>query len=183
MRQALYTLRASLPVQGDVRRIEVTGGLRRPHLEITTDRQALRWDVGNTLAPQLLEATALDVEAEREQRVLHNGHRMGGSATSTLARAIEDLVERIGRPHALGSPRVLGIAEALYLRTDHGVAVYDIAAPDGPREVHTLSGPGWFENTVASLNLMVRHDPERQVIDVYEVAARHTVAKTPARRG
>jgi len=180
VRQALYTLRASLPVQGDVRRIEVTGGLRCPRLEITTDRQALRWDVGNTLAPQLLEATALGVEAEREQRVLHNGHRMGGSPTSTLARAIEDLVERIGRPHALGSPRVLGIAEALYMRTDHGVAIYDIAAPDCPREVHTLSGPGWFENTVTSLNLMVRHDPERQVIDVYEVAARHTVAKTPA---
>jgi len=181
VRQTFYSLRASLPVQGKVRRIEVTGALREPHLAVTTDRQTLRWDVRNPLAPQLLEATtrhAVDEpkeQKEQDEGVLHNGRQLGGAATPNLTRALANLVSRLGHPQAVGNPRVLGFAETLYLRTAHGAAVYDISAPDQPQEIHTLSAPGWCEDTAASLNLMARHDRARQTIDLYEVAARHTV--------
>jgi hypothetical protein len=101
VRQTLYGLRASLPVQGGVQGLKVTGSLREPQLAITTDRHASRWDVRNALAPVLLQATALS--------------------------------DGCGVPSA------------------------DAAA------------------SVSYGNLMARHDPARQVVDLYEVAGRHTV--------
>ena len=178
VRQTLYNLRASLPVQGEMRRIEFKGALRRPHLGVITDRQTLRWDVRNPLAPQLLEATARQPvleQEEREERILHNGREMGGSGTPNVNRALTNLFKRLGQPQAVGIPSVLGFAEPLYLRTMQGAAIYDISAPDQPQEIHTLSAPGWYENTAASLNLMARYDCARHVIDLYEVAAWHTV--------
>lgn len=72
-------------------------------------------------------------------------------------------------------PLDLGIAEALYLRTERGVSVYDISSPDDPQEIHAMTDPGWFENTARSRNLLVRHDSESQMVEVYEVAARCTI--------
>ena len=117
VRQALYILRSTLPVQGDVRRIEVSGSLRRPSLDVATDSQAIRWDVSNAVAPQLLEATARQSDPDAEQQVLHCGHRLGGLLTPAIRRALERLVDRHGHPREVGSPRVLGVAETLYLRT------------------------------------------------------------------
>jgi hypothetical protein len=134
--------------------------------------------VRNPIAPQLLEATArhaVDVQEQGEERVLHNGGQLGGVGTPNLRRALAELFNRQGHAQAVGSPRVLGFAETLYLRTTQCAAVYDISAPDQPQEIHTLSAPGWYEDTAASLNLMARHDRARQTIDLYEVAIRHTV--------
>lgn len=175
VRQTLYGLRATLPVQGDVRNIEVGGSLRQPQLEIATRRQHLRWDVRNSLAPQLLQATERDAAVEGDTRVLHCGSRVGGSVSVALDRALERLVGQLGRAHALGSPRILGVAEALYLRTDRGASVYEVDAPEGPTEIHMLPAPGWYENTVASMNLLARHDRARQVVELYEVAGRRIV--------
>jgi hypothetical protein len=100
---------------------------------------------------------------------------MGGSGTPNVNRALTNLFKRPGQPQAVGIPSVLGFAEPLYLRTMQGAAIYDISAPDQPQEIHTLSAPGWYENTAASLNLMARYDCARHVIDLYEVAAWHTV--------
>lgn len=176
--QTLYSLQASLPVEGEIRRIEFTGALRQPHLEVTTDRQSLRWDVRNSLAPQLLEATARQAASQEEGRedwILHNGREMGGTCTPDFTRAIANLVQRLGKPHAVGIRSVLGSAKALYFRTAQGATIYDIADPDQPEEMHSLSAPGWHEDTAASLSLMARHDRVRHAIDLYEVAARHTV--------
>ena len=179
VRQTLYSLRASLPVQGEMRQIEFKGALHRPQLGIMTDGQTLRWDVSNSIAPQLLEATALqrrDQEEEEQQEwILHNRRHMGGRCTANVTRAITSLLQRLGQPHAVGIRGVSGFSEALYFRTAQGAAIYDISDPDQPQEIHTLSIPGWYEDTAASLNLMARHDRARHVIDLYEVAARHTV--------
>jgi hypothetical protein len=89
VRQTLYSLRATLPVQGNPRRIEVTGSLRRPCVEVTTTSHLLRWHVRNALAPQLLEATTrVDTEGAHI-RVLRSGHRLGGTVSATLERALE----------------------------------------------------------------------------------------------
>jgi hypothetical protein len=178
VRQTLYSLQTSLPVQGEVRRIEVTGSLRQPHLAVTTDRQTLRWDVGNPLSPYLLEATTrypVDKQEEPEARVLHNRYLLGGRSIPNLIRALTNFFNGLRHPHAVGGPHVPGFAETLDLRTTQSAPVYDISAPDQPQEIHTLSIPGWYEDTAASLNLMARHDRARHVIDLYEVAARHTV--------
>jgi hypothetical protein len=178
VQQTLYTLQTSLPVQGEIRRIEFKGALRQPHLHITTDQQVLRWDVRNSVAPQLLEATARPAASEEEARkewVLHNGRHIGGPCPANFIRALAGLVERLGEPLAVGIRNLSGFAEALYIRTAKGAAIYDITTPDKPEEIHSVSSHGWYEGTASSLNLMVRHDPARQVIDLYEVAARHIV--------
>ena len=176
--QTLYSLRASLPVQGEIQRIEFKGALRQPHLEVTTDRQSLRWDVRNSLAPHLLQATTRQVvhqEEGTEEWILHNGRQMGGPCTPNFIRALASLVQRLGQPHAVGIRSVSGFAEVMYFRTAQGAAIYDIAAPDQPEEIHSLATPGWYEDTARSLNLMARHDRARHAIDLYEVAGRHTV--------
>ena len=171
--QTLYSLRASLPVEGEVRRMEFTGALHQPHLEAITDRQSVRWDVQNSLAPHLLEAISYQAPSQEERReewVLHNGREIGGTSTPNVTRAIANLVPRLGKPHAVGIRTVLGFANALYFRTAEGAAVYDIADPDQPEEIHSLSAAGWYEDTAASLKLMARYDRLRHVIDLYEVA-------------
>ena len=175
IRQTLYGLRATLPVQSDVRSIQVGGSLRQPQLMIATQWQDLRWDVSNALAPQLRQATQRKAAMEDDMRVLHCGCRIGGSVSVAMERALKRLVGQLGRAHALGNPRVLDVAEALYLRTDCGASVYDLGGPDAPHEIHVLPGPGWFENTVASMHVLARHNRARQVIELYEVAGRRTV--------
>ena len=122
--QTLYGLRASLPVQGDVRRVDVTGALRRPQLEITTNGQELRWDVRNTLAPQLLHAVA---------------HEPAGPT--------ERVVDR---------------------------SALDAGSSDGHQQIQSHCADGGFEPTIASMDLMARHDRSLQSIDLYEVVARAT---------
>ena len=175
--QTLFNLRASLPVQGEMRRLGFTGALRQPHLEVTTDRQALRWDVRNPLAPQLLEATARKAASQpaEAEHIFHRGCEVGGSSTPNITKALEHLFDRLGGAHAIGIPSVLGFVETLYLRTAQGAAIYDISVPERPQEIHTLSSPGWYEDTAATQNLMARHDRARHVIDLFEVAARHTL--------
>ena len=177
VRQTLFNLRASLPVQGKVRRLGFTGALRQPHFQVTTDRQALRWDVRNPVAPQLLEATARQAASQPEEgeQIFHKGCEVGSSGTPNITKALAHLFDRLGDAHAIGLPSVLGIVETLYLRTAHGAAIYDISVPEQPQEIHTLSSHGWYEVTAATRNLMARHDLARNVIDPFEVVARHTV--------
>jgi hypothetical protein len=178
VQQTLYSRRASLPVQGQVRRIEFHGSLRRPSLGVTTNLQTLRWDVRVPVAPQLLEAAtreSCEKPEEQEEWILHNGCDTGGSAPTSLITAVERLVGHLGQVEAVGLRHLRGFAEALYLRTEAGAAIYDISIPENPQVVHTLSSSGWFENTATSSTLMARHDKARSEIDLYEVVARHTV--------
>ena len=177
VRQTLFSLRASLPVQGQIRRLEFTGALRQPHLHVTTDGQTLRWDVRNALAPQLLEATARQAvsTSEEEEPIFHKGREVGGEGTPNITKALAHLFDRLGNAHAIGIPSVFGFVETLYLRTEQGAAIYDISVPEQPQEIHALSSPGWYEDTAATQHFMARHDRARHVIDLYEVVARHIV--------
>jgi hypothetical protein len=85
------------------------------------------------------------------------------------------LIDKLGHAQAFGTPSILGITEALYLRTERGASVYDIGSPDGPQEIHTIADPGWFEYAARGRNPLVRHRRECAMVELYEVVGRRTV--------
>jgi hypothetical protein len=118
VRQTLYVLRSSLPVQGDVASILLNGSLRHPRLEVASERQSLKWDLGVALAPQLLAVAdrANGGEAPGGE-IVHKGSRVGNVGSVTIARALEGLLELVGHPRALRASRVKGQAGGV-LRPD-----------------------------------------------------------------
>lgn len=179
IQQTLYARRATLPMYDAVRHMEISSDLHQPQLLIMTVGQRQRWDVRMPTTPRLLEATARPAEPVADF-VMHCGERMGAAASEIPSKALDRLVPE-GEHQAVGRPRVLGFPETLYVRTHRGAAVYDISSPGEPREIHTLSSPGWFENTATSRNLMARYDHHRHVVEIYEVAGRHTLGTEQAK--
>jgi hypothetical protein len=176
VQQTLYSLQARLPILGKFKRMDFRGGFRQPQLRIITNRQISLWDVKNALAPQLISAVALERTVEDEQElVLSHGPEGQGGILPEISRAVASLFDRFGSPHAIGNPSVPGFDKTLYFRTADRAVVYDISSPDAPEEIHSLAGPAWYEGTASTLNLLARHDQANHVVNLYEVAGRHTV--------
>jgi hypothetical protein len=175
VQQALYTRRASVPIRGELRRLEFKGSLRKPQLTVMSDREKLRWDVSAPLFPQLLEATARHQpdNTNPDEQTPDCGSDAGSSHGEKVAHALAALATGAERLHAAGAQRVLGFAETLRLRAGHGAATYDIGTADEPLDIPGVSSTEPHE--AATQNLMARYDRTRNVIDLFEVVARHTV--------
>lgn len=168
VQQALFAHVASLPVSAAPQLMRFEGGARNRRLLFVEEGREIAWDVRNPTAPALLHAVAAENgERDEEQIRLHNGKGIGYARSENLHRALAILSDRLGRPEATGSPKVGGVAEALYLRTQEGAALYDISAGDEPRLMHTYNGPAWLENTTMGGRLLGRYDAAVGVIDLY----------------
>ncbi len=169
LQQVLFVHRASLVVAGAPQMMRFEGGARNRRLLFVEAGRELAWDVRNPSAPALLRA--LDV-GERDEAAprLHNGKDVASANSENVRRALAILSDRIGRPEVIGSPKVGGFEETLYLRTREGAALYDISEGDEPRLVHTYNGPAWLEDTVMGGHLVGRHVAELGAIELYTAA-------------
>jgi hypothetical protein len=173
LQQVSFEHRASLPVPGPLRAMRFEGGARSRRLVVVDADREMTWDVSNPLAPTLVHAVAHADSKGRPGVVLHSGKALGAAPTPNLLRALERLQDRLGRPEAIGNPRVRGIAETLYVRTKQGTALFDISG-EQPHQIHTYEGPGWYEDVALGGNLMAHHSLSLGVIDLYVAALDRT---------
>jgi hypothetical protein len=167
VQQVLFEHRAALPIADPVRAVRIDGG---DTLVVETEEQQLTWDLAAPERPVLRSATAATHGDGNTGPVVHSGKRLGGPPSSTLLRALELLGRQFGEPLVVGSPRVGGAGETLYLRTDQRAALFDISSAE-PREIQTFEQPVWFEGTAVGGKLLARLDPHRNVLDVYAATA------------
>jgi hypothetical protein len=114
-------------------------------------------------------------DKDSDSIVVHTGKRVGAAPTQNLGRALERLRDRLGRVEAVGSPRVGGIAETLYVRTERGATLFDISRPDEPRELHVYQMAAWYEGVALGGNLMARLGADSNMVELYAVSASETV--------
>lgn len=158
VKQVLFERRASLPARGPLRAMRFERDFNRRRLVIVDTDREMTWDVTVPSAPTLLSSMARQADKDSERIVVHTGKRVGTEPTRNLRRALEGLRDRLGRVEAVGSLRVAGSAETLYLRTDSGATLFDISRPDEPRELHVYRTPAWYEGAALGGNLMARLD-------------------------
>lgn len=165
--QTSFVHRASLPVHGRLRTMRFEGG----RLIVVDERQETIWDVRLPSAPVLLSTASIAGDAESEWIVVQNGRRIGDPATPALMRALARRQEAFGAAHAVGSPRIGGVRESLYLRDRAGAVVYDISDAEDMREIQRFSAPAWFEGVAFGGKCMVKHDAAQSVVDLYDAVA------------
>jgi hypothetical protein len=167
VQQVLFEHRATLPVRGPLRAMRFEGTARNPRLVIVDAEQDMMWDVTVPLAPALLRSAALAEDGNRDRLVVQSGKRVGAAPTPNLLRVLERLQDRLGPAEAVGSPRVGGIAETLYVRTGRGATLFDIANAEEPREMQVYESPAWYEGVALGGKLMARYNPDLNVVEIY----------------
>lgn len=177
MQQVLFEHRATLRVRGPLRGKRFEGSNRARRLVLEDAEHDMLWDVRASFAPTLLRSTARS-EREGERcggHVLNNRKRLGAAPSQNLRRALERLRDQFGPLAAVGSPRVGGFAETLYVRTKQGARLIDISNLEEPREVQVFERPAWYEGVALGGALMARHDPTAGVVELYSATVRHRV--------
>lgn len=176
MQQVLFEHRATLPVRGPLRVMRFEGNARSRHLIIVDADQEMSWDVTAPLTPALLRSVARAEDEDRDGIVVQSGKRVGAAPTPNLLRALEQLQDRLGLlPEAVGSPRVGGIAETLYVRTKQGATLFDISGSEEPREIHVYEKPAWYEGVALGGTLMAEHNASLNVVELYAASAIKTL--------
>jgi hypothetical protein len=171
VQQVLFEHRASLPVHGPLRAMRFERDARGQRLIILDADQEMTWDVTTPIAPALLRSTARAEDNDRDGIVVHTGKRVGTAPTPSFRRALQQLRDRVGHPEAVGSPRVGGIAETLYVRHERGATLFDISCPEEPREIHIYEKAAWYEGVALGRTLMAKLDPGSNVVDLYAVTS------------
>lgn len=172
--QVQFEHRALLPVRGPLRAMRFEGNARSRRLIIVDEDKEMMWDVTAPLAPALLHSAARTEDDDRNDIVVHTGKRVHAAPTPNLRRALERLHDRFGLPEAVGSPRVGGIAETLYVRTKHSATLFDISSSEELREIHVYEKPAWYEGVALGGTLMAQYNPDLNVVELYAA----TVTKT-----
>jgi len=167
VQQVLFEHRATLPVRGPLGAMRFEGTARNPRLVIVDAEQDMIWDVTVPLAPALLRSATLAEDGNRDRLVVQSGKRVGAAPTPNLLRVLERLQDRLGPVEAVGSPRVGGIAETLYVRTGRGATLFDIANAEEPREMQVYESPAWYEGVALGGKLMARYNPDLNVVEIY----------------
>jgi hypothetical protein len=175
LQQVRFEHRATLPVGDLVREMRFEGNDRNRRLIVMDDDRELTWDVTVPVAPALLHTSAATENDRQVDAVIHTGKRVGTAATPRLRRAMERLRSRGGQPVAVASPRVGGIAETLYVQTRQHAKLFDISSPDEPLEVHDYKSPAWYTGVALGGSLMAKHDPDRNVVELYVATANESL--------
>ena len=162
--QTSFVDRAFLPVNGRLRAMRFEGD----RLIVVDEAEETEWDVRLPSFPVLLSTRQIDGGAGADGIVVHNGRRLGDPATPVLLRAVAQRQEAFGPAQAVGSPRVGGVRESMYLRDSTGAAVYDISDAQDMREIQRFSGAAWFEGVALGGRRMARHDMTQSTIGLYE---------------
>lgn len=167
MQQVLFEHRATLPVRGRLDAMRFEGAGRNRRLVIVDGDQEMIWDVTQPLSPALLRSTANDEDGKTDSLIVQSGKQVGAVPTPSLIRALERLPERLGIPVVVGSPRLGGISETLYVRAKNGVFLFDIADSEHPREIQSYERPAWYEGVALGGNCLAEHIPELNAVELY----------------
>jgi hypothetical protein len=172
LQQLLFEYRASLPIGAAVRSMRFESGANNRRLVVVQDDSEITWDVSTPVAPALLQSVRRhDVEKESRQHVvLHTGKSIGAAPSANLLRALGRLVQGHGVAEIVGSPRLGGAKETLYVRSKDGTILFDITNPDEPRAMHVYQQPAWFEDVAMGGKMLARYDARTEMIDIYVAA-------------
>ena len=162
--QTCFARRASLPVNGRLKAMRFEADL----LIVVDEMDETVWDVRQPSAPALLSTRRIDEDMGFGGIVVQDGRRLGDSATPTLLRAVAQRQEADGPAQAIGSPRIAGVRESMYLRDSAGAAMYDISDSNDMREIQRFSRAAWFEGVAMGGRRIARHDTVESTIDLYE---------------
>jgi hypothetical protein len=146
------------------------GGSRNPRLVVEDALGETSWDVTNPDVPVLLRSISGSVEDHKDLLVVHTAKRVGAAPTPNVRLALERMRDRGVSTHVVGSPRVGGVAETLYVRAERGAKLFDISRPEQPREIHVYEDPAWYEGVAMGGNLMARHNTDPSVVEIYRAA-------------
>jgi hypothetical protein len=181
LQQVLFEHRATLPLVGPVRAMRFEGGTHRRRLVVVHEDRESTWDLRNPVAPALVQSVpvlagrahstsvARDDQSERRLAV-HSGKRIDATPGPNVFRALGRLLDRHGAPEVVGSPRLGGAKETLYVRSKNGATLYDISDDGEPREMHTYDQPAWFEGIAMGGRIVARHDSAAELIEIYVAA-------------
>jgi hypothetical protein len=178
VQQVLFVRRSSLSARGDLRELAFERRGAQHVLRFRGLQEERTWDVGPRSLPALLSTRAVGRPADDEIAV-HTGKRV------TPLAELADLHPRAQEIHRattlrssatalLGAPRIGGIRQAVFLgERDTGVLV-DLAAPE-QREAQTYHRQPWFVGVAMQGELLARHDPQQNLIELYEAVASRRV--------
>jgi hypothetical protein len=180
--QILFEHQVSLRARGQLRGMWFEARGRRRRLIIRDQDHEMAWDVTAPQAPALLSSAPLSSDDNPDAIILNSGRRVGAEPTPALLHALERMRDRLGRLEAIASPRVAGVRDPLYVRTDRGATLYDISGSGPPRELHVYEQPAWFEGVALGGDLMARHDPGNNVIELYAATATESFGSAARQR-
>jgi hypothetical protein len=163
VQQVVFEHRATLPLSGPLHAMSFEGGSRNPRLVVEDALGETSWDVTNPDVPVLLRSISGSVEDHKDLLVVHTAKRVGAAPTPNVRLALERMRDRGVSTHVVGSPRVGGVAETLYVRAERGAKLFDISRPEQPREIHVYEDPAWYEGVAMGGNLMARHNTDPSV--------------------
>jgi len=168
VQQIHFEHRATLPVGGSLHAMSFGRGEHGPRLVAADDGGATTWDMTNPAAPSLLDSIGDDGADAREDLVVHTAKRVGGAPTANLRLALQLIGDDSELIDAVGSPRIGGIRESLYVRTPSGATLFDISDPQQPREMQVYTQPAWFEGVALGGTLLAQHDAQSREVAIYQ---------------
>jgi hypothetical protein len=102
---------------------------------------------------------------------IHYGKYIGEPSSDSLQKALVHLKKQYGSFEAVGSPRVGGIRETLYIRTNKTSLLFDISHPDRPRELQKYEYPPWYEGMAMGRKLIAIHKAKTDSIELFAAKA------------
>jgi hypothetical protein len=126
------------------------------------------WRLAGDGTPTLVDMSAAPSAAGQ---IVHTGMSVAGP--EVLSEAQQRTLARL-RDHAtstelFAAPKIMGLVDALFAGDRQGGSIYATEAPE-PREVQRLATRPWFDSTARSGRFIVRHSPERGMIDIFVLA-------------
>lgn len=173
--QILFIHRSSVSASAGLRQLSFERDQGRRLLIHASAGQEHRWDVSAPTLPLLYSAKGQGLHVDTKAKTMHSGKSVAPSISGNVLAALDTLGIHLKEIRVIGTPKVGGFKETLYVGEKRGGSLFDVSNLQEPREIQIYQGKPWFEGTALSGRLLARHYPERGEIDIFEATASRTI--------
>lgn len=169
--QILFALRSSVNAPDPLTQLSFLGASRDVRLTAASATQTTSWDLKTARLPRLRQSLAKTSSECRT--VVHSGSGIGASLSAKAQLVLDSAWAKSHDYSIVGSPKVDGVEQTLYLGSKTRGTLWNISAPGKPAVLQVYHTEPWFAWTAASGKLIARRAAGSAKINIYEAVAEH----------
>lgn len=170
VQQLQYEPLTSITTRGELALLRFETGAGQRRLVVVDAEDETVFDLGSGVTPTLISSLAAQPR-DRGTAMTSRGKDVVPFDRARFGTALDQLIHQLGPIEAIGSPKVGGIRQPLYVRSGGTARIFDVSEPEQPRPVQTFTGPAWFEGLATGPGLLALHSAEQNRLDVYTLTA------------
>ena len=170
VQQVLFALRSSVNARDPLTQLSFSGA-RDAQLVALSPTQSVRWSLKTTGFPVLQQS--IPNTTAISGALVHTGANISGVLSSKAQAALRSPWGRRHDYSVLGTPKVDGAGETLYLGSETKGTLWNISDPQKPVVLQVFHTAPWFVGTASSGRLLARRSGNSQLVNIYQAVAEH----------